>query len=257
MIYFLSDAHLGSRVIADRAAHQAKVIALLNQMSEDATAIYMLGDMFDFWFEYFWGHDSEFEPFFDTLHSLTDKGIEVHYFIGNHDIWTFGYIAKRTGAIVHRKPEIMLLNGKRCFLAHGDGLGFTHRSFRVLRSIFHNPVMQFLFRLLPPAFGNAFGYTWAKHSREKELARPIGYKGEKNEELVQFAKTAPLLSPQQGGSCAAVSMPIDYFIFGHRHIELDLELSNGTRILILGDMFKLNTYAQMDENGNIMLMNKE
>ncbi len=245
MIYFLSDAHLGSRVIADRAVHQAKVMALLNQMSEDATAIYLLGDMFDFWFEYFWGHDSEFEPFFDTLRSLTDKGIEVHYFIGNHDIWTFGYIAKRTGAIVHRKPEIMLLNGKRCFLAHGDGLGFTHRSFRILRSIFHNPVLQFLFRLLPPALGNAFGYNWAKHSREKEIVRPTGYKGEKNEELIQFTK-----EQEQTAHC-------DYYIFGHRHIELDLELSTRARILILGDMFKLYTYAQMDEQGNIMLMNIE
>ncbi len=254
MIYFLSDAHLGSRVIADRAAHQAKVIALLNQMSKDATAIYLLGDMFDFWFEYFWGHDSEFEPFFDTLRSLTNKGIEIHYFIGNHDIWTFGYIAKRTGAIVHRQPETIVLNGKRCFLAHGDGLGFTHRSFRILRSIFHNPVMQFLFRLLPPAIGNAFGYTWAKHSREKELMRPIGYKGEKNEELVQFAKESSKVRRLEGEKAAE---QINYFIFGHRHIELDLELNGGARVLILGDTFKLWTYAQMDENGNVMLMNIE
>ncbi len=258
MIYFLSDAHLGSRVIADRAAHQAKVVALLNQMSEDATAVYLLGDMFDFWFEYFWGRDNSFEPFFDALRSLTDKGIEVHYFIGNHDIWTFGYIAKRTGATIHRKPETMLLNGKRCFLAHGDGLGFTHRGFRILRSIFHNPIMQFLFRLLPPMLGNALGYNWAKHSREKEQYNPVGYKGEQHEELIQFAKEqlASLSSPPQGGRCM-VSSPIDYFIFGHRHIELDLELSDGARVLILGDMFKLYTYAQMDDQGNVMLMNIE
>ncbi len=245
MIYFLSDAHLGSRVLADRAEHQAKVVALLQEMSKDATAVYLLGDMFDFWFEYFWGHDKHFEPFFDALRSLTDKGIEVHYFIGNHDIWTFGYIAKRTGAIVHRKPETMVLNGKRCMLAHGDGLGFTHRGFRFLRAIFHNSILQFLFRLLPPALGNAFGYTWAKHSRLKEMERPVGYKGEKNEELVQFAK-----EQEQ-------STHIDYYIFGHRHIELDLELSTGARVLILGDMFKLWTYAQMDEQGSVMLMNIE
>ncbi len=267
MIYFLSDAHLGSRVIADRAAHQAKVIALLNQMSEDATAIYLLGDIFDFWFEYFWGHDHSFEPFFDTLRSLTDKGIEVHYFIGNHDIWTFGYIAKRTGAIVHRQPETLMLNGKRCFLAHGDGLGFTHRSFRIIRSIFHNPVAQFFFRLLPPSLGNAFGYNWAKHSREKELARPLGYKGEKNEELIQFAKEmqAKAFAKSQQESKGSINFPpqggieggFDYFIFGHRHIELDLELKGGARVIILGDMFKQWTYAQMDEQGNTTLMNIE
>ncbi len=258
MIYFLSDAHLGSRVIENPEEHQAKIVALLQEMGKDATAVYLLGDMFDFWFEYFWGHDTAFEPFFDALCGLTDKGIEVHYFIGNHDIWTFGYIARRTGAIVHRKPETMVLNGKRCMLAHGDGLGFTHRSFRFLRGVFHNPILQFLFRLLPPALGNAFGYTWAKNSRLKEMERPVGYKGEKNEELVQFAKehSAPLNPPYRGEDGIA-STPIDYFIFGHRHIELDLELGTGARVLILGDMFKLWTYAQMDEQGRVMLMNVE
>ncbi len=245
MIYFLSDAHLGSKVIENPTKHQAKIVGLLNQMSTDATAVFLLGDMFDFWYEYIWGQSRNFEPFFTALRSLTDRGIEVHYFIGNHDIWTFGYIAKRTGAIMHRKPKVMTLNGKRCFLAHGDGLGFTNRGFRILRSIFHNPIPQFLFRLLPPTLGDAFGYNWAKHSREKELARPTGYKGEQNEELIQFAKEQEQLT-----HC-------DYYIFGHRHIELDLELSTRARIVILGDMFKLWTYAQMDDQGNMMLMSAE
>ncbi len=242
MIYFLSDIHLGSRVIQDPEEHQQKVVTLLQSMSKDATAIYLLGDVFDFWCEFFWGNPKGYDLFLDQLKSMTDKGIAIHFFIGNHDIWTFGWLAKRTGVQVHREPATLELNGKRCFLAHGDGLGTTNKKFLFLRKIFHNPVLQFLFRLLPPCLGNYIGYTWAKNSRQKELHRPIGYKGENREELVLFAK-------QHEG--------IDYFIFGHRHIELDLELANHARVLILGDMFKLWTYAQMDEQGNMMLMNIE
>ena len=257
MIYFLSDAHLGSRAINNPQAHQQTLIAMLQHMATDATAIYLLGDIFDFWCEYFWTDRSkeEYQPFLDTLKSLTDKGIEIHFLIGNHDIWTFGWLAQQTGVIVHRQPLSITINGKTLFLAHGDGLVPDNymaqlpkkvqkkvRSFIFLRSVFHNPIMQFFFRLLPPAWGNAFGYEWAKKSRLKELARPCPYKGEDKEELVLFAK-----EQEQRG------MHHDYYIFGHRHIELDLMLSRNSRIMILGDCWQQFTYAQMDTNGNAIL----
>jgi len=257
MIYFLSDAHLGSRAINNPQAHQQTLIAMLQHMATDATAIYLLGDIFDFWCEYFWTDRSkeEYQPFLDTLKSLTDKGIEIHFLIGNHDIWTFGWLAQQTGVIVHRQPLSITINGKTLFLAHGDGLVPDNymaqlpkkvqkkvRSFIFLRSVFHNPILQFFFRLLPPAWGNAFGYEWAKKSRLKELARPCPYKGEDKEELVLFAK-----EQEQKGSHH------DYYIFGHRHIELDLMLSRNSRIMILGDCWQQFTYAQMDTNGNAIL----
>lgn len=257
MIYFLSDAHLGSRAINNPQAHQQTLIAMLQHMATDATAIYLLGDIFDFWCEYFWTDRSkeEYQPFLSTLKSLTDKGIEIHFLIGNHDIWTFGWLAQQTGVIVHRQPLSITINGKTLFLAHGDGLVPDNymaqlpkkvqkkvRSFIFLRSVFHNPIMQFFFRLLPPAWGNAFGYEWAKKSRLKELARPCPYKGEDKEELVLFAK-----EQEQKGSHH------DYYIFGHRHIELDLMLSRNSRIMILGDCWQQFTYAQMDTNGNAIL----
>ncbi len=248
MIYFLSDAHLGSRVINNPEEHQQKLVSLLQEMSKDATAVYLLGDIFDFYCEFFWGKWGKpqgYEPFFDQLKKMTDEGIDIHFFIGNHDIWTFGWLAKRTGVQVHYHPETVVLNGKRCFLAHGDGLGTNNKKFLFLRSIFRNPFLQFLFRLVPPCVGNAIGYNWAKKSRQKELARPTGYKGEKNEELIIFSKEQDKIEHR------------DYYIFGHRHIELDLELSNQARIVILGDFFRLFTYAQMDEKGNVMLMNIE
>ena len=259
MTYFLSDAHLGSKAIDNPIAHQQTIISMLNEMEKDATAIYLLGDIFDFWCEYFWRDRSkeQYRPILDKLKSLTNKGIQLHFFIGNHDIWTFGWLAKQTGAIIHRKPESITIHGKRLFLAHGDGLVPSNyisqvpkhlqkkiKSFIFLRKVFHNPILQTLFRLLPPAWGNAFGYNWAKNSRLKELARPCPYKGEDKEELVLFAKE----QEQQGNHH-------DYYIFGHRHIELDLMLSRDSRIIILGDCWQQFTYAQMDNQGNTTLHN--
>lgn len=246
MIYFLSDAHLGSRVIADPVAHEQKLVSLLQQMSNDATQIYLLGDMLDFYYEYIWCPTSSMKPcqlFFSTLRSLTQNGIQVHYFTGNHDIWTFGALEKETGVIVHKTALSTTLFGKSVYMAHGDEENASFdRSFHVLRAVFHNPVCQFLFRLLPPCLGNAFGYTWAKHSRQKELDNPVPYKGESNEELVTFAKNRE-----------AEGIHADYYIFGHRHIELDLMISRSSRVLIIGDTFKLWTYAALNEDGQLTL----
>ena len=261
MVYFLSDAHIGSRAMDD-AGHQERFVSLLNDLGKDATAIYLLGDIFDFWSEYFWRDASkrEYEPLLDCLKAMTDRGIPVHYFIGNHDIWTYGELAKRTGVIVHRKPEVMTIAGKKCLLAHGDGLVPSNyleqfpkevqkkiRSFMRLRRLFHNPVAQFLFRLVPPAWGNKLGYEWAKRSRLKELAHPCGYKGENKEELVLFAKE------YEQSQMANHKSQIDYYIFGHRHIELDLELVSGARVVILGDCFRQWTYAAMTVQGSLDL----
>lgn len=257
MIYFLSDAHLGSRAITHPEAHQQTLITMLQRMAEDATAIYLLGDIFDFWCEYHWSDRSkeQYRPFLQTLQSLTNKGIEVHFLIGNHDLWTFGWLAKQTGITVHRRPISTTIGGKTVFLAHGDGLVPDNyinqlpkhiqrkiRHFIYLRAIFHNPILQFFFRLLPPSWGNAFGYEWARKSRLKELAHPCPYKGEDKEELVLFAK-----EQEQKGNHH------DYYIFGHRHIELDLMLSRDSRIMILGDCWQQFTYAQMDNLGNTIL----
>lgn len=247
MIYFVSDAHIGSRAVADAKAHQQRFVDLLNTMSKDATHIFLLGDVFDFWFEYVWGNRAKRKAFglvLDALKQLTDKGIEVHYFTGNHDIWTFGWLARQTGVIIHREPYRTTLHGKNVLMAHGDEFS-TSRSFLILRKVFHNRCLQVLFALLPPCVGDALGYKWAKHSRQKELNNPIAYRGEDQEELVQFAKR---YEPQE---------KIDYFIFGHRHIELDLILSSCRRVVILGDFFKQWTYATLSANGEMSLMNYE
>lgn len=241
MIYFVSDIHLGSLVMPDPAAHQERFISLLKKMQQDATAIYLLGDVFDFWFEYYWPNESHFRKFEPVLDALKEASTHcpVHFFTGNHDMWTFGWLAKRTGVQVHYRPETLTLAGKRCFLAHGDRLGSTSKAFLLLQAYFHNPVSQALFRILPPRLGDAFGYWWSASSRRKELKEPFVYQGEHNEELIRFAKAYP--------------EQVDFFIFGHRHIELALMLPSRACVYILGDFFRQFTYAQMDEAGNISI----
>ena len=261
MIYFLSDAHLGSLAIEKGWAHQKKLINLLEKMSEDAVSIYMLGDMFDFWMEYYI-HDKskhQYHPFCREIRKLIKKGIHVHFFTGNHDLWTFAGLAELTGAEIHYEPCTILRYGKAIYLAHGDGLLPSNweklypkdvkkqiERFMKLRELFRSPFLQFCFRALPPAWGNKLGYEWAKKSRLKELENPCPYKGENKEELVLFAKDQEKQNNHR-----------DYYIFGHRHIELDLQIPSGSRVIILGDCFKQWTYAKLDHHGNLTLHNYE
>lgn len=261
MIYFLSDAHLGSWAIERGYAQQKKLIDMLEEMSKDAVSIYMLGDMFDFWMEYFIRDKSksQYHPFCKELRKLAKKGIHVHIFTGNHDLWTFGGLAQLTGAEIHHDPCTIIRYGKSIYLSHGDGLLPSNwenlypkdvkkkiRRFLKLREIFRNPFLQLCFRSLPPSWGNKFGYEWAKRSRLKELANPCPYKGEDKEELVLFAKDQEKQHNHR-----------DYYIFGHRHIELDLQIASGSRVVILGDCFKQWTYAKLDHKGNLTLHNYE
>ena len=257
MIYFLSDAHLGSLAIERAWAHQKKLIDLLEEMSKDAVSIYMMGDMFDFWMEYYI-HDHgkhQYSPFFKELRKLNKQGIHLHFFTGNHDMWTYGGIEKMSGCQIHYEPCNINRYGKSLYLSHGDGVLPSNwqeiypkktvskiKRFIRLRKWFHSPFLQFCFRCLPPTLGNKFGYGWAKRSRLKELANPCPYKGEDQEELVLFAK-----EQEQKG------VHHDYYIFGHRHIELDLQIAGGSRVVILGDCFKQWTYAKLDNKGNLTM----
>lgn len=241
MIYFVSDAHLGSLVIADPEQHQARFVRLLQQMQQDADEVFLLGDIFDFWHEYFWPDTSHledrFQPTLDALLQLSKK-CRVHFFIGNHDLWTHGWLAKRTGMIVHYEAAIFTLNGKKCYLAHGDGLGSTDKAFLILRKVFHNKLLQACYRILPPTLGDKIGYHWAAASRRKELQHPHPYLGEQQEDLLRFARRYEAKHPEEH---------IDYYIFGHRHIELAFMLPTRACVYILGDFFQQFTYAEMQD----------
>jgi len=244
MIYFLSDAHLGSLLVKDPRAHEKKLVDWLDGVKADAKVIYLLGDIFDFWFEYNTVVPKGYVRFLGKLAELTDEGIEIHFFIGNHDIWTFGYLEKEIGLIIHKEPLTVKLGTKTFFLAHGDGLHAQEKGFELLRKVFHSKTAQKLFRLVPPQLGQGFGYNWSKKNRERILHIENKFQGEENENLVVFAKKY------------IETHDVDFLIFGHRHIALDLQLKNQKRVVILGDFVGIFSYGVFDgENFRLEYLN--
>ena len=242
-IYFLSDAHLGSLAAEHPRTQERRLVRFLDEIKAKASAVYLLGDMFDFWHEYKYVVPKGYTRFLGKLSELTDAGIEVHYFTGNHDIWEYGYLEKECGVIVHHKPETLEINGKTFYLAHGDGLGDPDKKFKFIKKIFTSKTCQWLFRnVLPTTWGMKFGLNWAKSSRLKRKdGKEPPYMGEDKEHLVLFAKDYLKSHPD-----------VDYFLFGHRHIELDLMLTRSCRLMILGDWIWQFTYAVFD--GEMMCM---
>ncbi len=237
MVYFLSDAHLGSKAIKDPIAHERKLVNFLDSIKDKAEAIYLLGDMFDFWFEYRMVVPKGHTRFLGKLSELTDKGVEVHFFTGNHDIWTFGYLEKECGVIVHRKKTEMLdIKGHKFLLSHGDGLCDKSFDMFLVQNCFHSRFLQFLFSILPPYLCLSIAHAWSKHNRIGDIARDYSYQGEDKEPLVKYAKQHSEKHPE-----------VEYYLFGHRHILLNLQLRRA-RMVILGDWFSTFSYATFDGN---------
>lgn len=234
MIYFVSDAHLGSLLEKDPRSHELKLVRWLDMVKKDAEVIYLLGDIFDFWYEYKAVVPKGFVRLLGKLAEMTDAGIEIHFFIGNHDLWTFGYLENEIGLKVHTEPLIVEHSGKRFFLAHGDGLVKSDKKFNFLRNLFHSKFTQKMFGWVPPRIGQYLGYNWSKLNREKIAHEDNNYQGEDKEELVVFAKNYQS-KPQ-----------VDYFVFGHRHIDLNLKLKNGSQVIILGDFVSIFSYGVFD-----------
>lgn len=235
-VYFISDAHLGSLAIPHPRMQERRLVNFLDHIKHKAQAVYLLGDIFDFWYEYKTVVPKGYTRLLGKISELTDMGVEVHYFYGNHDLWQHDYFEKECGMTLHPHSEVVEIMGQTFFLAHGDGLGDNDRRFKMLRAIFHSKVCQFLFSALHPRWGVAFGLEWARRSRLKRAdGKEPPYMGEEKEYLVRFAKNYLTTHPD-----------INYFVFGHRHIELDLMLSRTSRLLILGDWISLFSYAVFD-----------
>jgi len=264
-IYFLSDTHLGSvfhkgeqlqkdqstlilpSVRASRSNYnpeheiERKLCRWLDMVKDDAKAIYLMGDIFDFWFEYKTVVPRGFTRFLGKIGELTDSGVEVHFFIGNHDIWVTDYLEKECGMIIHKEPMVCDFYGKKFFLAHGDGLGDTSGSFKIIRTIFHSKLCIKLFATIHPRWAVSLAYKWSNHSRiTGELA---DYLGEDKEYLVRYAKQHLKQAPN-----------INFFVFGHRHIVLDLMIARECRVIVLGDWINHFSYAEFDGNDMKLLI---
>jgi len=181
-IYFLSDAHLGSLAIQSRRMQERRLVRFLDSIKHKAGAVYLLGDMFDFWHEYKTVVPKGFTRFLGKISELTDLGVEVHYFTGNHDLWMKDYLVEECGVVLHKTACTVELYGKIFYLAHGDGIGDDSRGFRFLRALFHNPIAQALFAAIHPRWGMSFGLNWAKHSRlKREDGKEPPFMGEEKE----------------------------------------------------------------------------
>lgn len=231
--YFISDLHLGASYLDNRTAER-RVVRWLDSIKHDAARLFLMGDIFDYWFEYRHVVPRGYVRFLGKLASLADSGVEIHWFTGNHDIWIFDYLPSEIGIIVHRESTLMEIDGHKFFLAHGDDVGKRSRKFRFLQGLFHNKLAQRCYACIHPDFTIALAHRWSSSSRSSHSEESERYKGENEEPLVRFAKEYLL------------THDVDYFIMGHRHILLDLMLSRRSRLIILGDWIKIFSYAVFD-----------
>jgi UDP-2,3-diacylglucosamine hydrolase len=233
-IHFLSDFHLGVPDSASSLAREKRICAFLDEAAKDAAEIMLLGDLFDFWFEYKRAVPRGHVRLLGKLAELTDRGIPVHLFIGNHDMWIFDYVPQETGVIVHREPIVREIAGKRFLIGHGDGLGPGDHGYKFIKKVFRNPVCQWLFARLHPNFGLWLGDVLSGRSRKKNYENDRKWLGADKEWLVQYCKDE--LKKQH----------YDFMIFGHRHLPIDMEVAPGSRYVNLGDWISYYTYATFD-----------
>jgi UDP-2,3-diacylglucosamine hydrolase len=232
--YFASDFHLGLAAGTDPREREARVVSWLEEASHDAVAFYLLGDLFDFWWEYKTVIPKGFTRFLGTLASLSDHGIDIHVFTGNHDMWMKDYLAMECGVTVHHEPFVTEIGGELFYLAHGEGLGSKRMIDRMLFAFFRNKVVQTLFGAMHPATGITLGHSWSNSSRlAKHVSLP--FLGEDREDLIHHTRK------MADEGCRA-----RYYIYGHRHLPMTFD-ENGRRMIILGDWFTCRkSYAVYD-----------
>ncbi len=236
-IYFASDLHLGTPDEASSFAREKLFVQWLDEVKKDAAEIFIIGDIFDFWHEYKTVIPKGHVRLQGKIAEICDAGIPIHIFTGNHDLWMFGYLEKELGAKLHKNPIERTFNGKTFLIGHGDGLGPGDHGYKFIKKVFNNPVCQFFFRWIHPDIGVRLANYFSRKSRygnngnKKVLEQ---FTTEENEWLVQYCRQ--VLQKQH----------FDYFIFGHRHLPLDIQLNETSQYINTGDWLDYNSYALFD-----------
>ena len=230
-IYFLSDFHLGAPDYESSLVREKKLVAFLESIKDNASEIFIVGDMFDFWYEYKKAVPKGYVRLLGKLAELSDAGIPIHFFLGNHDMWMSGYFEKELNIPVYHEPKVFERNGKKFFIGHGDGLGPGDHGYKFIKKIFRNKFCQWAFGQLHPTWGIGLANYFSQKSREKTGTSDEHFLGEDKEWLVQFCRAT--LAREH----------YDYFIFGHRHYPIDYKLNDKSRYINLGDWIKNFTYA--------------
>lgn len=233
-IFFASDFHLGVPDHASSIEREKRIVSWLNQIKNEAHSIYLLGDIFDFWFEYKHAIPKGFIRLQGKLAELRDAGIPIYLFTGNHDMWMFDYFPKELDIPVYRNPIVLKHNSQRLMIGHGDGLGPGDKTYKLLKKVFNNSACQWLFARIHPNLGISLARRWSKRSRISNVKREEKFKGEENEFLLAYCKEMEQKTHH------------DFYIFGHRHLPLDLTVGVDSRYINLGEWVHFNTYAEYD-----------
>ena len=241
-VYFASDFHLGVPNAEQSLLREKKIVQWLCDIEIDAQHIFLVCDIFDFWFEYKTVVPRGYTRLLGKIASLSDKGIQIHYFTGNHDMWTFGYLEKELGVTLYRNPIEVNINNKQFYIGHGDGLGPGDKGYKFIKKVFASPLSQWLFARLHPNFGIGLANFWSGKSRAANGPVDEIFMGDDKEWLIIYCKE--VLQKKH----------YDFFVFGHRHLLLDIALPNNARYINLGDWFKKPHYAVFD--GQTLLLEK-
>jgi len=237
-IYFLSDFHLGAPDHASSLEREKTIVQFLDEIKKDAGEIFLVGDMFDFWYEYRQVVPKGYVRLLGKLAELTDAGIAMHFFVGNHDMWMKDYFQTELNIPVYYEPKEFIRNGQKFIVGHGDGLGPGDHGYKRLKKIFRNPACKWLFGVLPPVAGMGLANFMSRRSRAQTGSTEEKFLGEEKEWLIIYCKD--ILTREK----------VDYFVFGHRHLPIDYRLTGSenhtSRYINLGDWIRYYTYAEFD-----------
>lgn len=232
-IYFASDFHLGIPDRVSSLAREKRIIRWLNSIEHDAEEVFLVGDLFDAWFEYKRVVPKGFVRLLARIADFTDKGIPVHVFTGNHDMWMFGYLEEECGVKLYRQPLHISLKGKKFIIGHGDGLGPGDHKYKFIKRVFRSRVLQWLYARIHPNTGIGLADFFSRRGYDKKEDERL-WLGDDKEYLMQYCRSE------------LQKAHTDYFVFGHRHLPVDKEAGPNSRYINLGDWLRYNTYAVFD-----------
>ncbi len=233
-VYFASDNHLGAPTMEASRPREKKFVAWLDEIKHDAAAIFLLGDLFDFWMEYKTVVPKGFTRTLGKLAEISDSGIPIYYFVGNHDLWMNGYFEEELNIPVFHHPQQFTFIDTSFFIGHGDGLGPGDKGYKRMKKVFTNPLAKWLYRWLHPDWGVRLAQYFSVKNKMISGDEDVKFLGEENEWLVQYAKRK--LETEH----------YDYFVFGHRHLPLEIDLNEKSKYINLGDWISYYTYAVFD-----------
>jgi UDP-2,3-diacylglucosamine hydrolase len=244
-VYFASDFHLGTPNADASRQREKRIVRWLEEISKDAGHIFLVGDIFDFWFEYKEVVPKGYVRLLGKLAELRDRGIGISVFIGNHDMWMNGYFEAELDIPVYYEPQTYQIGNKTFYIGHGDGLGPGDHGYKMLKKVFRNPVCRWLFSIIHPSWGIGLANYFSRKSRAATGMELEKFLGEENEWLAIYSKEV------------LQKTHFDYFIYGHRHLPLDLQVGPDSRYINLGDWLNYFTYAVFDGNNTELIYQQE